>query len=96
MYADQLPKKIAEIEAAWQNVPRDGFDAAALEEVLRRTHNLAGSGTTFGFPGVSEAACKMELLVEDMVAGGGAPNPELRAQFEDFLAVLAVAKARAE
>lgn len=96
LYAERLPGKITEIDAAWRKIPRDGFDAVALEEVQRHAHYLAGSGATFGFPGVSEAAGKMERLVEDMAPGGGPPSAELRAQFEEFLAVLTAQKAGAE
>jgi len=51
-----LPERIARIEGLWT-----GFQAAVptsqhVRELKRALHMLAGSASTFGFPGVGEAA----------------------------------------
>ena len=60
VFVAQLPEQIQAVEdemAAWLDTPRD---TERFEVLSHRVHQLKGSGSTFGCPGVSEAARKLE------------------------------------
>ena len=61
-YGRTLPERFARIERLWTSVAhgRSGPDREALE---REAHSLAGSGGTFGWPEVGNAARQLELAV---------------------------------
>lgn len=62
LYGQRLPDKIVALESVLQQLD-DASDAVAKEAALSAmalVHKLAGSGGTFGFPEVSEAAAGME------------------------------------
>ena len=59
-----LPERIARIDGLW-----DGFQAAVptsqhVRELKRALHILAGSASTFGYPGVGEAARVAERALD--------------------------------
>jgi chemotaxis protein histidine kinase CheA len=59
-FVSQLPEQLRAMQnefAAWLDEPRD---AARFEVLTHRVHQLKGSGSTFGCPGVSEAARTLE------------------------------------
>lgn len=56
-------------------------DACDPHAVRDLAHKLAGAAGTFGFNALSEAA----LLMEDQVAYGAAPDPELAAVLDGLL-----------
>jgi HPt (histidine-containing phosphotransfer) domain-containing protein len=72
-YLDGLPAKLDEVEAAAGAVmaagagPLSGQGQEALETLKQLVHKLAGSGGTFGFPGISEAAEKAETACDAML-----------------------------
>ncbi len=68
-YAAALPERLALLDAAWKAV-RNG-ERSALEDLLKEAHYLAGSGSTFGQPAVSEAAGALELFLWPLVKGQG-------------------------
>jgi len=74
-YAEALPGRLALVDAAWTAVR--GGDRAALEDLLREAHYLAGSGSTFGQPAVSEAAGALELYLWPLVKGQGGAIDEI-------------------
>jgi len=59
-YASALPAKLALVEQAF----RSHQDKDALRTLRHLAHGLAGSGTTFGYPELSEAARRLEITVE--------------------------------
>lgn len=60
-YRRNLPGKIEELASAWR-VLRDGeWDAEQFKTFTRLAHSLAGSGATYGFDAVSQAARELEL-----------------------------------
>lgn len=61
-YLASLPAKVAQLGAALQQYLQTGDDAAGLS-ALAEAHKLAGSGGTFGFPAISEAAAGIEALL---------------------------------
>ena len=59
-FVSQLPEQLRAIQsefAAWLDEPQD---AVRLDTLSHRVHQLKGSGSTFGCPGVSEAARTLE------------------------------------
>ncbi|GAB3480834.1 response regulator [Polaromonas eurypsychrophila] len=62
LYLASLPAKVSEVGTALQQYLHAGDDAAGLS-ALATAHKLAGSGGTFGFPAISEAAAGIETLL---------------------------------
>lgn len=58
-YLAQLPEKIHQIEAAWNNLQTE-WNAELLHTLHRMVHSLTGSGATFGFVNLSQAARALE------------------------------------
>ena len=69
-YRAALPGKLAEIMSLWSRAP----EAAALTELHRLLHSLAGSAKVFGFAGVSTAAREAENAVAPFVKEAAAPG----------------------
>jgi len=76
-FVAQLPKQMRAVEdevTAWLDRPED---PKRFEVVSHRVHQLKGSGSTFGCPGISRAA----LLLEQRIGayrrqtGAGKPPP---------------------
>lgn len=83
-YRRRLPERIQAIEAASGVI---GADRAASEAAIRRlAHNLKGSGATYGFPEISEAA----RAVED------ASSPGLESALQRLLEVMRAVAAGAD
>ena len=62
-FVEQLPEQVRVVErevAAWLRAPHD---ASRYETVSHRVHQLKGSGSTFGCPGISHAARKLERCI---------------------------------
>lgn len=59
-YAAQLPSKFAQLTQVWHQLPRDTWDEEGFQTLHRLVHSLAGSGTTFGFPLLSDLARELE------------------------------------
>jgi CheY-like chemotaxis protein/HPt (histidine-containing phosphotransfer) domain-containing protein len=68
-FAVRVPEMVAEIEALWSRV-RVERDAAALEALHRALHSLAGSGRTFGFGALGEAARALEQAIAPSIGEG--------------------------
>ena len=59
-FVAQLPQELRAVEVevtAWLDAPRD---RARYEVLAHRVHQLKGSGSTFGCPGISRAARTLE------------------------------------
>jgi diguanylate cyclase (GGDEF)-like protein len=57
-YRERLPARIAALEAARAELSRPGSEA--LDSIRRIAHLLRGSGGTYGFPEITESACRVE------------------------------------
>jgi HPt (histidine-containing phosphotransfer) domain-containing protein len=71
-----LSGRLAEIVTLCGRILSGPIDPADLEALHHRVHRLAGSGTTFGAPAISEAALKLEGSIRKVIAGERA-NPEM-------------------
>jgi len=65
-----------------------------LHDLLRLAHNLAGSGGTYGFPALSQAARALEIRLKSLE---GAPDVEMLAQIDaDIASVVAATRDETE
>lgn len=65
------PQRLAEIDAAIGRL--ESGDRAALDDLKRHTHRLAGSGATYQRPAISEAARAGERRCDALLADGATP-----------------------
>jgi len=72
-YAADLPATIAEIDGLWTKVV-GGNDPTAIKLLYRELHSLAGSGGTFGYSTLGNAAQAMEFALEPFVASETVPE----------------------
>ncbi len=68
-YCAQLPSRQKEIDGLWQSVCQQQKMGDEGRELHRLVHSLAGSGASFGFAALSEAAKSFELLLKECCDG---------------------------
>jgi PAS domain S-box-containing protein len=94
-YAAELPGKIDALESALRQLGSpggsNGKEAALL--ALAQAHKLAGSGGTFGFPLVSQAAAGIEKVLFSGAGAPGFPDATARAALDAGLRELQTALA---
>lgn len=75
-YAHQLPGKISQVKAAWQDFQEGNL--AEVQTMLRLVHSLAGSGATFGLSGLGGAARALEQTLKVLATNVTLPAEEER------------------
>ncbi|MDH5631455.1 MAG: diguanylate cyclase [Gammaproteobacteria bacterium] len=75
-YARDLPGKIADVKSHWLKLLETGWDKNLITEAHRKTHSLAGSGASFGFPEVSRCARELEMDLKAIKEQGQLPGPD--------------------
>lgn len=76
-FSERLPHRLREVEDAWRDVRESGWGPEPVKRLHRLAHSLAGTGSTFGFPAVSDAARRLEVLLQGTVEGAvPPPSPE--------------------
>jgi PAS domain S-box-containing protein len=94
-YVSTLPEKIVALEAALRQIGSTGNTEAAVS-ALAQAHKLAGSGGTFGFPAVSDAAAGIEKILSGIdIAARRPPNEAVRDALDAGLRALQAALASA-
>lgn len=84
----RLPERLGTIRNAWETAQQQGADApAALKELYRLVHSMAGSAGTFGYHRLGKAARQLEELV--MQINGGADDAGDVQSVNSALALLA-------
>ena len=63
-------------------------DHAALDELMRKLHGLAGLGSTFGFVGVTTVARHAEIECQQLLSEGGIASPEMIEMLRESLEAL--------
>jgi len=87
-YRRNLPGKIRDLNEAWAQLEMNSWDPQPFQLLIRLAHRLAGSGGSYGFEAVSEAAHRLELYAKSL--NGTVPLAESeRAQIKLYLAQLA-------
>lgn len=85
MYASELPERLAQINAAWEEVrARPGTQSLRALHML--AHRLAGSAACYNFDAVSARARAVETHVQAMLEGA-APADDL-GRLEELLQAL--------
>ncbi len=69
-YANGLLDKIDSLEEVWCTTSMEDQTSGILRELHRLSHSLAGSGRTFGYPGISTCAQGIERIIETALAAG--------------------------
>lgn len=77
-FRSAFPARLAQIESLWCQV-RDG-QAPALADLERCAHGLAGSGATFGFSALGDAARVLEMAVSPWAGAAHALTPAAQAE----------------
>ncbi len=85
-YASDFPSKAVEIRSLWDKI--DDGEPETLESLYRAVHSLSGSGETFGFPKLSEAAKQCEAVLLAGMKSGQLPRTDAEAGFISVLAEL--------
>ncbi len=88
-YAVQLPEKLRQLEQTWDILSQDAWDDEGYRKLHRMVHSLSGSGKTFGFAALSEAAHALEAYLKPI---GAAKMPFTAGQREQLDSLLAVLK----
>ena len=66
-FKEQLPEKVSEIKRLWSSFSQNTTSDAALADVHRMAHSLAGSGGTFGAVAVSTVAKELEQVFKSLL-----------------------------
>ena len=81
-------EKFEALRAAWEKVGSGRADIQALLELERLAHTFAGSGPTFGFEALGEAARKLEREVHRLVITPATTTMVQRHQIEAAIEAL--------
>ena len=95
-YAAQLPDKLQQIDQLWTGLPRASWDAAGFDTLHRMVHSLTGSGKTFGFPMLSDAARTLEDYLRPLAEAKAAMHEDQRNTIQIMLRELRVAAMQRE
>ncbi len=87
-YRDRLPDKLSVIARLWRDAMSGTLPAAALDDLRRELHTLAGSATTFGVAQVSALAGAAESLLNPFCERGVMPDAASAAQLAGLLDAL--------
>jgi diguanylate cyclase (GGDEF)-like protein len=72
-YIKQLPKKISEIKVTWNPLFNKDWNNDLFAKLQMSVNNLAGSGSTFGFPKLSEKARALQSILRK-IEGNNKPD----------------------
>jgi HPt (histidine-containing phosphotransfer) domain-containing protein len=87
-YRDRLPEKVAAIRCLWRDLMNGILPPAALTDLRRELHTLAGSARTFGVARVSELAAAAEMVIEPFWEQDSLPDPAGAAELTRLLDAL--------
>ncbi|MBX0328125.1 response regulator [Oscillochloris sp. ZM17-4] len=82
-YVVQLAEKAAQMADDWKKVEAGAAHPATLAGIQQVAHNLAGTGSTFGFPQVSATAHGIEAALRQIMGGDG--GDMLRVKVRDLI-----------
>jgi diguanylate cyclase (GGDEF)-like protein len=63
-YLANLPGKLKQLQIDWANLLANPNDESQQQTTIRAFHTLAGSGTSFGFPEITEFSRKIENTIK--------------------------------
>jgi len=65
LYIRSATEKLAMLEELWQQAVAGHLGEEAVAPLKQFSHRLAGSGGSYGFPAMGDAARELELLLAD-------------------------------
>lgn len=80
-YRRRLPAKLAELDRLWNELTNGSGRPAAIVDLQRELHTLAGTAQTMGAPAVTETARAAEVFLEPYAAGLALPEPAAQREF---------------
>jgi len=84
-YAARLGDRLGHIDETWAGLLKNAWDGDAFEELHRAVHSLAGSGGTFGFPILGDAARTIEVFIKSILHDARIPTSPQRSQISILL-----------
>ncbi len=87
-YAGQIPGKIQQIKIIWEELTQGEWNRESFKNMHLIAHSLSGSGKTFGFHALSEAARNLELLLKQNSESDVLPAAGQREQINKMLNAL--------
>ena len=87
-FRSSLPQRLDQIESLWCQVLNDEAPAEALASLERCAHSLAGSGATFGFAAMGNAARVLELVVNPLLGSAQALTPMAQTEVNQAIEAL--------
>lgn len=72
-FREQLPGRIAKVEAVWREVADHGWDDQSVMRLRHLLHSLTGAAGTFGFVEFSGAARALERAIDGVQTNAGKP-----------------------
>lgn len=88
LFQEDLPVRLAALDAAWEEVRRPTRRGPGLGELVRLAHNLAGTAGVFGFSQLGEQAGRLEQAADLLLASSQTLTPRDEADIRGALALL--------
>ena len=82
IYIQSAAKKLAKLESLWSGHVND--DPDKTRELIDFSHQLAGSGGSYGFSDLGRAARELELQLKAMVEKDNAPDRDVVKTYESL------------
>ena len=87
-YLERLKERQQAIRETWNNLTASNWAPVPLSDLFIHAHKLAGSGATFGFPAITEAARPLEETLKPFRDKGAAPPEENRTELATLIDTL--------
>lgn len=87
-YRRSLPQRLDQIESLWRRALNDEAPVEAMASLERCAHSLAGSGATFGFAALGDAARVLELAVSPLLDAAHALTPAAQSEVSQAVEAL--------
>lgn len=87
-YTARIQEQIGKIDGIWHAAQKGGWDGEALATLRALAHSIAGSGATFGYPTLSQAAAPLEDLVDDVLGVEAPPSDAQRDRLAQLIEIL--------
>ena len=65
-YVQSAPSKLTALNELWKEAQSNGWNPQTREALVELTHRLAGSGGSYGYPDLSVAARRLELMLKEL------------------------------
>jgi diguanylate cyclase (GGDEF)-like protein len=88
LYRQELPSRLEAIANNWQTLQTAHADTDVLKELHRQVHSLTGSGHSFGYSTLSDAARGIEHTLARLLDGSATFDADLTGQISRQLAEL--------